>query len=294
MSYGNLGRMVGMGPEPVLVHTSMVSGGKRRKGEFFLPIATCESGRADAKLLVEAMPQMPCRVTGFYVGGETFRLAEPETVVPGQHARFEVPERPDLRARAGKDRLAPDGLEGTVCGMFTEVLAPPSFYGAKSSSWKLPLGARIVKEQIPSKLAIAPGTTFIVQWMPEVACRFKRFALEALGDMNQLFLNDLRFGKDSLFMSNTPVPLPVASEPGAIEIPDVIVPGIIVTASFSSRSGEEIVLGGGLVFENAEEQLAEIQKKYEQELAERAKAGHPTAGEPGDTTIGAGISGGEK
>ena len=116
------------------------------------------------------------------------------------------------------------------------------------------------------------GTTVIVQWQPEVASRFKRFAAEIVGDKDALLINDFRIGKDSLFLSSTSVPFAVVMMPGAFEVPDIIVPGILVTVSLSNRSSEEVTLGGGIVFENVEDELVALQKKFEEEMHARAKS----------------------
>ncbi len=272
------GRVVGMypndshggliGPEYHEICSSAVLGHARKsKGEHLLPFATRENERADARLYVQAMPQMPCKATGFYVGGETFTVEDPEIVLPGQYARLEIPD-----AAAKKIYSSAADLEAIACGIFASVERWSPQSGAPNPKWKLPIGARVVKEQVGSTLTIAPRATVIVQWQPEVASRFKRFAIEIIGDKDALHLNDFRFGKDSLFLSGAPVPLSVASMPGALEIPDIVIPGIIVTASISNHSDEEVTLGGGIVFENVEDELAALQKRYEEEQAARTAA----------------------
>ena len=244
---------------------------RKSKGEHLLPFATRESERADARLYVEAMPQVPCKVTGFYVSGETFETETPEIVLPGQYARLEIPENVTKKIIASD--FTKSDLAEIACGVLAsvdrEVLARNGISGLQ---WKLPIGARVVKEQVASTLTIPPGTTVIVQWQPEVASRFKRFAAEIVGDKDALLLNDFRIGKDSLFLSSASVPFAVVTMPGAFEVPDIIVPGIIVTVSLSNRSNEEVTLGGGIVFENVEDELLALQKKYEEEMRKRLEA----------------------
>jgi len=296
---GSRGEVVGMfpngappgmsawkGPETHEIRSSAVLGSARRtKGEHLLPFASRESDRADARLYVEAMPQMPCKAIGFYVGGETFTVEQPETVLPGQYARLEIPDH--VKKKIGSADL------GTVaCGILTLV----EKWSSSGPKWKLPMGAHVVKEQVPGTLTIGPHATVIVQWQPEVASRFKRFAIEIIGEKDALHLNDFRFGKDSLFLSSAPVPLSVAAAPGAIEIPDMVIPGIIVTASISNHSNEEVILGGGIVFENVEDELLAMQKKYEEEQArlheQNGNAASGNLGGNGGSWTGAGAGGG--
>ncbi len=269
-----LGVVAWNGPEHHEICSSAVLGRARKaKGEHLLPFATRENERADARLYVQAMPQMPCKATGFYVGGETFTVEDPEITLPGQYVRLEIPD-----AATKKIISSATDLQTIACGILASVERWSGHaYGVAEGSapgpkWKLPIGARVVKEQVPNTLTIAPHATVIVQWQPEVASRFKRFAIEIVGDKDALHLNDFRFGKDSLFLSSAPVPLSVVAMPGALEIPDVVIPGIIVTASISNHSDEEVILGGGIVFENVEDELAALQKKYEEDQAARAKA----------------------
>lgn len=273
------GKMVGMYPSDahpgVLsrrdvceISSSAVLGRARKaKGEYLLPFATRENERADARLYVQAMPQMNCKATGFYVGGETFTVEDPEINLVGQYVRLEIPE-----AAAKKIISSGVDFQTIACGILALVERWSPRPGP-SPKWKLPIGAHVVREQVASRLTIAPHATVIVQWQPEVASRFKRFVTEIVGDKDALHLNDFRFGKDSLFLSSAPVPFSVVAMPGALEIPDIVVPGIIVTASISNHSDEEVTLGGGIVFENVEDELLALQKKYEEEQAARAAAG---------------------
>lgn len=264
----------------------------KRKGEFLLPIMTRESAREDAQLFIEAMPQLVCKVTGGFVGGKIITLEEPFDCVPGQYARLPLPQ--------GTDPTAPVGL-------FTLIDRNAGTWAPASKPWKLPMGARIVKERVPEKITLAsnplarssrgesssspegfstmganareldpPGScgmhgyggavsTVIVQWQPEVPCRFKRFALEVSGDAGKIVMNDFRYGKDSLFLSSEPLPLSVAMSEGAFGIPDVVSPGILVTMSLSNLSGEEATISGGIVFEAVpEEELRAMQKEWEE------------------------------
>lgn len=250
------------GPERREVRSSAMLGrARRQKGEYLLPFASSDNERPDARLFVETMSQLPCKVTGFYVGGEIFQV-EPETILPGQWARLEIPEEICKK-------IVSSNLAEVACGILGQVETERT--GMGRLAYKLPMGAHVAREQVGGTLTIKPGTTVTVQWQPEVASRFKRFAAEVMGDKDALLINDFRFGNDSLLLTSTPVPLAVAMMPGAFEIPDMIIPGIIVTASFSNRSGEEITLGGGMVFENVEEELLALQKKYEEEQGARGK-----------------------
>jgi hypothetical protein len=244
-------------PGPAFAVIGGVSGrSHKEKGEHFLPFATRENEREDARLYIEAMPQLPCKVTGFYVNGEVVALPEPEELRYGQPARCEIPER--LKKSLGSLNAAAVGIFASVEG--TRVRGPG--LNTFGMHWKLPIGARIVRERVATSLTIPTMSTVNVQWAPEAAFRFKRFAIEVTGPKDKLFLNDLRIGKDSLLLSSTPVPLAVVAAPGGVELPDLIPPGIIVTMSFSNVSSEEIVLGGGIVFENAAEEHAALEKKY--------------------------------
>lgn len=280
---GSRGEVVGMfpngsngvpfrGSDSREIRSSAVLGAARKsKGEHLLPFATRENERADARLFVEAMPQIPCKVTGFYVSGETFVTETPEIILPGQYARLEIPEAAAKKIIAS-DLTKSDFAEiacGVLASVDREVLARSGISGLQ---WKLPMGARVVKEQVASTLTIPPGATVLVQWQPEVASRFKRFAAEIVGDKDALLLNDFRIGKDSLFLSSASVPFAVVTMSGAFEVPDIIVPGILVTVSLSNRSNEEVTLGGGIVFENVEDELAALQKKFEEELLARTKS----------------------
>jgi hypothetical protein len=268
------GRVVGMYPNDTspevreICSNAVLGPARKAKGEHLLPFATRENERADARLYVQGMPQMPCKATGFYVGGEMFTVESPENVLPGQYVRLEIPE-----SVAKKISSSQADLQAIACGILTIVASERAGYGGgPSPQWKLPMGARIVREQVASTLTIAPRTTVIVQWQPEVASRFKRFAIEIVGNKDALHLNEFRFGKDSLFLSSAPIPFSVVSAPGALEIPDIVIPGIIVTASISNHSEEEVILSGGVVFENVEDELLALHKKYEEEAAARAKA----------------------
>jgi len=245
--------------------------GSKKKGEYFLPVATRESERTDALFFVEAMPQLACKVTGFYVDGETFPLAEPEDFTPGQTICLEIPQGHGPRAGSPEN-----GWDGSVAGIFASIEVQRGGYPVGTPvtypKWKLPIGAKVTRERVADKITIAPAATVIVQWYPQVASRLKRFAFEVVGDKNKLFLNELRFGKDSLFLSGVPVPFGVIMEPGTFEIPDVVIPGVLVTASFTNTSSEEMILGGGIVFENVEEELLALHKKYEEEALARVKA----------------------
>jgi hypothetical protein len=275
-----LGIVAWKGPEHHEICSSAVLGRARKaKGEHLLPFATRENERADARLYVQAMPQMPCKATGFYVGGETFTVEDPEIVLPGQYVRLEIPD-----AAAKKIASSPADFQTIACGILASVERWSPQSSAPSTKWKLPIGAHVVKEQVASRLTIAPHSTVIVQWQPEVASRFKRFVTEIVGDKDALHLNDFRFGKDSLFLSSAPVPLSVVAMPGALEIPDIVVPGIIVTASISNHSDDEVILGGGIVFENVEDELLALQKKYEEETAARAKAAAEASTSPGQAS----------
>jgi hypothetical protein len=244
------------------VRSSAVLGSARKpKGEYALPFATRDNEREDARLFVETMPQLPCRVTGFYVAGETFQV-EPEIVLPGQWARLEIPEHVARRIMATTTEI--------TCGVLAQVEGERA--GMMRLQWKLPMGAHVAREQVPTALAVPPNSTVIVQWQPEVASRFKRFAAEIIGDKDALFINDFRLGKDSFFLSSTPVPMAVAMVPGAFEVPDMIVPGIIMTVSLSNRSAEAVEIGGGIVLVNVEEEFAVLQKKYEEETRARIEA----------------------
>jgi hypothetical protein len=238
---------------------------RKAKGEHLLPFATRENERADARLYVQAMPQMPCKATGFYVGGETFTVEDPEIVLPGQYVRLEIPDVAAKKIVSSASFSA--DLQAIACGIFASVERWSPEAGTPSPKWKLPIGAHVVKEQVASTLTIAPRATVIVQWQPEVASRFKRFVIEIVGDKDALHLNDFRFGKDSLFLSSAPVPFSVVAMPGAFEIPDIVIAGIIVTASISNHSDEEVTLSGGIVFENVEDELHALQKKYEEQAA---------------------------
>jgi len=264
----------------------------KRKGEFFLPIATRESAREDAQLFIEAMPQLPCKVTGGFVGGKIITLDEPFECVPGQYARLPLPQ--------GTDPSSPVGL-------FTLIERGVNSWAPVPKAWKLPMGARIVKERVPEKITLGPSafdprvgtqvhrerelrpedfsemganekgpnpialarafgaSTVVVQWQPEVPCRFKRFALEVSGDASKIVMNDFRYGKDSLFLSSESLPLVVATSEGAFGIPDIVSPGILVTMSLSNLSAEEATIGGGIVFEAVpEEELRAMQKEWEE------------------------------
>jgi hypothetical protein len=271
----------GMPAESIVRDTSEIG---KRKGEFLLPVAMRESTRADAILFIEAMPQLPCKVTGGFVGGKIITLEEPFDCVPGQYARLPLPQ--------GTDPASPAGL-------FT-LIERQYVVGAGSKAWKLPMGGRVVRERVAEKIVLAPSTpagmhgspvsspegfsemgrnvrepgprgyggaasTVIVQWQPEVPCRLKRFAFEITGDAGKLVMNDFRYGKDSLFLSSEPLPFVVAMSEGAFGIPDVVSPGIIVTTSLSNLSAEEVTVGGGIVFEAVpEEELRAMQKEWEE------------------------------
>jgi hypothetical protein len=263
----------------------------KRKGEFLLPIMTRESAREDAQLFIEAMPQLPCKVTGGFVGGKIITLEEPFECVPGQFARLPLPQ--------GTDPSSPVGL-------FTLIERGMNPWAPAPKAWKLPMGARIVRERVPEKITLAPSvlalsstgvqagssssredfsemganekgpdpislarrigaSTTIVQWQPEVPCRFKRFAFEVSGDAGKIVMNDFRYGKDSLFLSSEPLPLSVVMSEGAFGIPDVVSPGILVTMSLSNLGAEEATISGGIVFEAVpEEELRAMQKEWEE------------------------------
>jgi hypothetical protein len=243
---------------PVSLVRHDVEGSPKGSGEFTLPIAQRFSERPDARHFLTAMPQLPCRVLGMRVGGQNFDLVdlgiEPFDVDIGCRIRAPIPS-------------SVGSLAADLPAAFHVLV--PTFRG----SGKMPISARIAPERVPTSIVMPAHSTVAVQWAVEAPCKFKRMRLEVIGDAKGLFLLDLRVGKDSWFLSSDPIGFDVFGAEDAFNIPDVMIPGIIFTLFFSNDSNEELVLGGGVVFEDVSREVAEAVEREREKLKSAEGAG---------------------
>ena len=206
--------------------------------EIVVPIAMKEVLKDGGKQFVVCRAQVPLVTEEAYVEGDVHRAPKPILALVGQLVWFPLPSG----SKYAKD---------AVCGILASQVDPTG-----TPLWSSPMSGVITGEFEPGELTIAPMTSAVAQFTPElpalqVECaRFKHFDLQVKsGDSKKIFITDLRIGVQAIGMSEQPIPFWVANRKDAFSSSINIVPGVLFSITISNTGSEPVVIAGNIVFE---------------------------------------------